>query len=68
MCGLLGIFSTSADRALPQSDQELERLRDVLRHRGPDAGESWLSEDRSSALLHRRLKVIDLAGGRQPMS
>lgn len=68
MCGLLGIFSTSAYRPLPQSREELDRLRDALKHRGPDAGESWISEDGSVALLHRRLKVIDLAGGRQPMS
>ena len=33
--------------------------------RGPDAGETWVSQH--AALGHRRLAIIDLAGGAQPM-
>jgi asparagine synthase (glutamine-hydrolysing) len=47
---------------------ELLRLRDTLVHRGPDAGGAWRSDDGRLALLHRRLKVIDLEGGAQPMA
>lgn len=43
-------------------------MRDTLYHRGPDASGAWMSRDRSVALLHRRLKVIDLDGGGQPMA
>ncbi len=47
---------------------ELERMRDVLRHRGPDAAGLWIADDHSIALGHRRLSVIDLSGGAQPMA
>ena len=40
----------------------------TLRHRGPDAAGEWRSPDRSVALGHRRLSIIDLSeGGAQPM-
>jgi asparagine synthase (glutamine-hydrolysing) len=67
MCGFLLLASTSPERGLPHDPATLDRLRDVLTHRGPDAGESWIDSDRKVALLHRRLKVIDLEGARQPM-
>ena len=67
MCGSLVIASTSAGRPLPYGDDELVGLMDTLTHRGPDAPDLWTSADRSIALTHRRLKVIDLEGGQQPM-
>lgn len=43
----------------------MERMRETLACRGPDAAGSWFSPH--AALGHRRLSVIDIAGGAQPM-
>jgi len=68
MCGLIALASVAPGRPLPHERGELDRLRDCLEHRGPDAGETWVDTDGGAALMHRRLKVIDLEGGRQPMA
>jgi asparagine synthase (glutamine-hydrolysing) len=68
MCGLIVVAATDPDGRLPHEPEGLDALRDGLRHRGPDAGESWIDAGRRIALLHRRLKVIDLEGARQPMA
>jgi asparagine synthase (glutamine-hydrolysing) len=68
MCGFLLIASTKSGVRLPYEPSELDRLRDVLEHRGPDAGENWTSDDGAIALTHRRLKVIDLEASRQPLA
>lgn len=64
MCGIAGIVdlegTRTADRAL------LERMTDALTHRGPD--ESGYHIEPGAALGHRRLSIIDLASGQQPMS
>ena len=44
----------------------VERMRDVLTHRGPD--EEGLTIDGRIALGHRRLSIVDLAAGHQPMA
>ena len=44
----------------------LERMTDTIRHRGPD--DSGYYQDAWAALGHRRLSIIDVAGGHQPMS
>ena len=65
MCGILGQANTTAtiDRGA------FDRMRDTLRHRGPDgAGTQLLSGDRI-ALGHRRLSILDLSpSGAQPMT
>jgi asparagine synthase (glutamine-hydrolysing) len=62
MCGICGIASRSgaadADR--------LAAMRDMLVHRGPDSGGEHL--DGPVGLAARRLSIIDLAGGDQPIS
>lgn len=60
MCGIAGIVSTQPDRS-----QALERMLRALRHRGPDGEGTY--EDDFVALGHRRLSIIDLEGGRQPL-
>lgn len=62
MCGIAGIVSAasaSADRAL------VERMTRTMAHRGPDA-EGYFVRGHV-ALGHRRLKIIDLEGGKQPL-
>ena len=65
MCGINGIaLSGRSDSRL---DQELiMRMRDCLVHRGPD--DSGLFLDRNVGLGHRRLSIVDVAGGHQPMT
>jgi asparagine synthase (glutamine-hydrolysing) len=63
MCGIAGIFDTSARRELDR--QLLRSMRDALRHRGPDDGGELFGP--GIALGHRRLSIIDLSGGHQPL-
>lgn len=62
MCGICGIFYYSGN--LVNSDL-LDRMTDILGHRGPD-GEGRFSEN-GVGLGHRRLSIIDVSGGAQPM-
>ncbi len=63
MCGLVGIFSLRGtediDRAL------LERMNQVQFHRGPDEGGTHFEP--GLGLGHRRLSIIDLSSGQQPL-
>ena len=60
ICGFVGKKTGDWDR-----EQVLEEMKDAIRHRGPDDGGSWLSAD--AALGFRRLSIIDLETGAQPM-
>jgi asparagine synthase (glutamine-hydrolysing) len=64
MCGICGIAFSARSRRLVD-DQELVRMRDTMTHRGPD-DYGVFSEGRVG-LAHRRLAIIDVAGGHQPM-
>lgn len=65
MCGIAGIVEL---RGAAVDREALQRLTDLLAHRGPDGVGSWFSPDRSVGLGHRRLAIIDPGeGGRQPM-
>ena len=70
MCGICGILARPQGRGEgPVALSELEKLRDAQTHRGPDDAGSWISEDGSIGLGHRRLSIIDLsAAGHQPMA
>jgi asparagine synthase (glutamine-hydrolysing) len=64
MCGIVGF----AGNTVPSPELFL-RMRDCMRHRGPDDEGAWRSSDGRVALGHRRLSIIDLSpNGRQPMS
>jgi asparagine synthase (glutamine-hydrolysing) len=63
MCGICGIFNSSGEPADPGL---LDRMIGTVRHRGPDESGIWT--DGSIGLAHTRLSIIDLSGGRQPMS
>ena len=67
MCGINGIFAYSADAA-PIDGDELHASRECMVTRGPDAADTWISDDRRVGLGHRRLSIIDLSpAGAQPM-
>jgi asparagine synthase (glutamine-hydrolysing) len=52
--------------ATPNRDR-LKRISQRIAHRGPDADGFWIAPSGRAALAHRRLSVIDLATGQQPM-
>lgn len=64
MCGFTGIFDFQSRRDIDPA--RLERMTTSLVHRGPD-GEGALVKP-GVALGHRRLAIIDVAGGQQPLS
>ncbi|WP_397571570.1 asparagine synthase (glutamine-hydrolyzing) [Schlesneria sp. T3-172] len=71
MCGIAGGSWTQG--AAPLSEQTLQRMTEALIHRGPDdAGVYFASSNGTqgggAALGFRRLSIIDLSGGHQPMS
>lgn len=63
MCGIVGIVN-HLGLAHVERDS-LPRLANLLRHRGPDEAGHYL--DSHAALGHRRLSIIDLETGRQPL-
>src|SRR5437879_6500783 len=63
MCGIAGVLELDPRRR--PSREGLHRMAHVLRHRGPD--EEGFYEAGPVAFAHRRLSIIDLASGQQPM-
>ena len=63
MCGIAGWLSGDTD--LRDKKDTLRAMSDTLRSRGPDEGGAYTERD--VALLHRRLAVIDIENGKQPM-
>jgi asparagine synthase (glutamine-hydrolysing) len=63
MCGIAGIFHLQT--AKPVDAGRVRAMADALAHRGPDASGVWTAP--GVGLGHRRLSIIDLAGGDQPM-
>ena len=64
MCGLAGIFHLQT--AKPVSEARLRAMTDMIAHRGPDGSGIWTAP--GVGLGHRRLSIIDLEGGVQPMA
>ncbi len=64
MCGLGGVYNSSGldSDALARP---LERMSALLEHRGPDEYGSYMDE--KAAFVHRRLSILDLKTGQQPM-
>jgi asparagine synthase (glutamine-hydrolysing) len=67
MCGIGAIFSLSRE---PVADLgwKLAAMNRLQQHRGPDGDAVWLHERGDVGFAHRRLSIIDLASGDQPMS
>lgn len=75
MCGITGAIWTDPNRAIEPA--VLKRMTDAIRHRGPDGEGEYFTDLKfrppyesmpGVALGHRRLSIIDLATGAQPMS
>ncbi len=64
MCGIAGIVASDALHADERARVTL--MRDILTHRGPDDGGLYIDEQ--AALGHRRLSIVDLAAGHQPLA
>lgn len=63
MCGIGGVLYAEASR--PPGRGLLNAMGEAIAHRGPDAQGFW--EEPGVGLVHRRLSIIDLAGGDQPI-
>jgi len=63
MCGITGIFDTRGGRAVDGA--VLQRMNDSQLHRGPDEGSVHIES--GVGLGHRRLSIIDIATGQQPL-
>ncbi|HEV8119980.1 MAG TPA: asparagine synthetase B, partial [Candidatus Polarisedimenticolia bacterium] len=62
MCGIAGIVNLGGG---PVAPGDLQRMCDVMRHRGPDDEGLYLGAD--AGLGMRRLSIIDLETGKQPI-
>ena len=65
MCGIAGALALREGAHLDR--ERLCRMAGLMGHRGPDGEGFWADPRGRAALAHRRLSIIDIAGGRQPM-
>jgi asparagine synthase (glutamine-hydrolysing) len=63
MCGFVGIFDSNERR--PIDSRLLRRMNDAIAHRGPDGDGEYVAP--GIGLGHRRLAIIDVGGGQQPL-
>ncbi|HBE25429.1 MAG TPA: asparagine synthase (glutamine-hydrolyzing), partial [Ktedonobacter sp.] len=63
MCGIAGFIDTQV--SLNRAEQLIDTMCKVIRHRGPDDQGVWIGD--GVALGMRRLSIIDLSGGNQPI-
>ena len=61
MCGIAG-FVGAGEHA------DVHRMIDVLAHRGPDGEGVWIDQNSRVFFGHRRLSILDIAAGSQPMT
>jgi asparagine synthase (glutamine-hydrolysing) len=60
LCGICGFCGNG-------TLDDMARMNDAHRHRGPDAGGTWRDAGKGLYLGHRRLSIIDITDGAQPM-
>lgn len=63
MCGIAGWIDFAKD--ISDNDKIFDSMSDTLKRRGPDDGGKYISKH--AVLLHRRLAVVDIENGKQPM-
>jgi asparagine synthase (glutamine-hydrolysing) len=65
MCGITGVFKLNGSVA---EQMLLQKMTDLLKHRGPNGQGVWVSPEQNIGLGHRRLAILDLSeNGAQPM-
>ena len=64
MCGIAGIIDLVGQRRAPEG--VVQRIAHAITHRGPD--EEGFLEQPGISLASRRLSIVDLADGQQPMT
>ncbi len=67
MCGIGAVISLR-QQPVPHLQSALAGMRELLAHRGPDGEGEWLHPRRCVGLANRRLEIIDLEHGDQPMT
>lgn len=65
MCGIIGVFNNKLPKVV--SNSEILKAADTMTHRGPDDRTSFISKDQRFGVGYRRLSIIDVEGGRQPL-
>lgn len=63
MCGIAGVIDSSGNLR----EELLHKMANVIKHRGPDAEGFFLDKETGVGFAHRRLSIIDLNNGHQPM-
>ena len=66
MCGICGAIQVSGERRLPVDVVTLNRMTDVMTHRGPNDRGTYLAA--GAGLGARRLSIVDVEGGHQPFA
>ena len=66
MCSIAGIISLTG-RPYEKIEKALSVMNILQSHRGPDGEGIWFNNDKTIGLAHRRLSIIDLELGEQPM-
>ncbi len=67
MCGICGAIDLTGS-PIPDLERRLEVMSSLIAHRGPDDAGLWAHERGHVGLAHRRLSIIDLEHGQQPMA
>ncbi|MCA1645781.1 MAG: asparagine synthase (glutamine-hydrolyzing), partial [Chloroflexi bacterium] len=67
MCGICGVLNFGST-ATPVDEPMLRRMADTMHHRGPDADGYFVAPDHQIGFGFRRLSIVDLSTGDQPMS
>ena len=66
MCGICGVFNFTGHTEV--TGERMLSMANTMTHRGPDDEGAYVSPDRRFGMGFRRLSIIDLVGGHQPMS
>jgi asparagine synthase (glutamine-hydrolysing) len=67
VCGIAGVVDLRGER-VPDLSRRLAVMGELIRHRGPDDAGTWEHANGHVGLANRRLSIIDLEFGRQPMA
>lgn len=67
MCGICGVINKKHDK-IPAVVSMVNTMNDLIAHRGPDGEGTWFNQDGFAGFGHRRLSIIDLQTGGQPMT